>query len=431
MILDQSGATDKEYYPQYDGAGNLIGLIDDTGSIAATYEYDPFGNIIRVSGSYAGENPFRFSTKYTDTETGLVYFGHRYYSPGMGRFINRDPLGEAGGRNLYGFVGNNPLNRWDYLGLKPTPNDLYRSTSTPFIIRTYYDPFIWGKRTLSISDLDIEYDDLEETDDSIYEDWLEENAHDWLDNWMDNNDGSFKDAWNVYLEELSNPPEPEQVSDPDPILDPDPAPITDDPGNLGDTAGSAVPSNDPVGNPTQEPTGNSVINIQSGDGNTSDLGNTTGPDLTPAPTTTPDPTPGPDPIVIDLPEYVIIASQSTGKQFAFPIDDPNYRRYNNMIQSQRARWSRADALSNIQSYYREDDVRNLSLIAAGIAAPIVIGEGLLLSNSVSYQVRVLIARIVLDTITAIWGGPAPVSEEYDPNQYEPQRHSAPATPGRN
>jgi hypothetical protein len=51
---------------------------------------------------------------------GLVYYGHRYYSPTLGRFINKDPIEEQGGLNLYGFCGNNGVNRWDYLGMDPT-----------------------------------------------------------------------------------------------------------------------------------------------------------------------------------------------------------------------------------------------------------------------------------------------------------------------
>jgi RHS repeat-associated protein len=52
-------------------------------------------------------------------ETGLVYYGHRYYSPSLGRFVNRDPIEEQGGLNLYGFCGNNSVNRWDFLGHVP------------------------------------------------------------------------------------------------------------------------------------------------------------------------------------------------------------------------------------------------------------------------------------------------------------------------
>ncbi len=54
----------------------------------------------------------------TKTVSGMFYYGYRYYSPGMGRWLNRDPIGERGGLNLYGFVGNDPVNRWDYLGLE-------------------------------------------------------------------------------------------------------------------------------------------------------------------------------------------------------------------------------------------------------------------------------------------------------------------------
>ncbi|MBA4182342.1 MAG: type IV secretion protein Rhs, partial [Anaerolinea sp.] len=106
----------KTLLPTYDGNGNVASLVNDDGTLAAIYEYDPSGQLLRCEGSYAKDNPFRFSTKWQDEETGLVYYGHRYYSPSMGRFINRDPIAEAGGLNLYGFCGNDGINRWDYLG---------------------------------------------------------------------------------------------------------------------------------------------------------------------------------------------------------------------------------------------------------------------------------------------------------------------------
>jgi len=88
--------------------------------VAARYEYGPFGELIRATGPMAKVNPFRFSTKYQDEETGLVYYGYRYYDPGTGRWLSRDPIDEAGGLNLYGMVGNDPLNRIDFLGLADT-----------------------------------------------------------------------------------------------------------------------------------------------------------------------------------------------------------------------------------------------------------------------------------------------------------------------
>jgi RHS repeat-associated protein len=65
----------------------------------------------------ANANPFRFSTKYTDNETGLLYYGYRYYQPQTGRWLSRDPIEEQGGANLYGFVFNNPIHLVDSLGL--------------------------------------------------------------------------------------------------------------------------------------------------------------------------------------------------------------------------------------------------------------------------------------------------------------------------
>lgn len=89
----------------------------------AAYEYDPFGNVQTVAGSYGASNPFRSATKYTDDETGLLYYGQRYYSPQLGRFINRDPIEEQGGLNLYGFCGNDGINCFDYLGMDPPSDD--------------------------------------------------------------------------------------------------------------------------------------------------------------------------------------------------------------------------------------------------------------------------------------------------------------------
>ena len=64
----------------------------------------------------ATDNPFRFSTKWFDNDTGLGYWGYRWYGPGMGRWINRDPIEEEGGINLLVFVFNDALNGADYLG---------------------------------------------------------------------------------------------------------------------------------------------------------------------------------------------------------------------------------------------------------------------------------------------------------------------------
>jgi RHS repeat-associated protein len=102
----------------YDGSGNVVAVVNAaTGLVAASYEYDPFGNAIKATGECAERNVFRFSTKYTDRETNMVYYGYRYYQPQTGRWLSRDPMGERGGINLYQFVKNNPVKLSDPLGL--------------------------------------------------------------------------------------------------------------------------------------------------------------------------------------------------------------------------------------------------------------------------------------------------------------------------
>jgi RHS repeat-associated protein len=107
------------YFPCYDHNGNVTAYVSESGSIAARYTYTPFGEVMSQSGPMAGQFRFRFSTKYQDAATGLYYYGYRVYDPQLMRFLNRDPVGEEGGLNLYGFVGNDPVNRIDSLGLAP------------------------------------------------------------------------------------------------------------------------------------------------------------------------------------------------------------------------------------------------------------------------------------------------------------------------
>ena len=97
---------------------NVGQLLGSSGSIVAKYEYSPFGKITSSSGTYANDNPFRFSSEYADNETGLDYYNYRYYSAELGRWLKRDRIEEDGGYNLYGMVENHPVGGWDLLGLK-------------------------------------------------------------------------------------------------------------------------------------------------------------------------------------------------------------------------------------------------------------------------------------------------------------------------
>ena len=109
-----------------DGNGNVTMLINGYQAIVAKYLYDAFGNVISKSGLLADANLYLFSSKEAHPNSGLVYYLYRYYDPHLQRWLNRDPIDEAGGINLYGFVGNSPVNRIDPYGL------------------VWYNPWSWG-----------------------------------------------------------------------------------------------------------------------------------------------------------------------------------------------------------------------------------------------------------------------------------------------
>lgn len=117
LLLTKAGP--ETYLSSYDGNGNVVGLVNSgTGKHAALYEYDGFGNTVKSIGAYSHENRFRFSTKYADLETGLIFYGRRYYRPETGQWISRDPLEEAGGVNLYSHANNDSVNHFDAIGLQ-------------------------------------------------------------------------------------------------------------------------------------------------------------------------------------------------------------------------------------------------------------------------------------------------------------------------
>ena len=104
------------YYPTYDGNGNISEYLAADGSVSAHFEYDPFGNTV-VNTDTTNKFAYRFSTKPRDLTTGLYYYGYRWYDPATGRWPSRDPIEEDGGINLYEFIDSSPLNFVDAFGL--------------------------------------------------------------------------------------------------------------------------------------------------------------------------------------------------------------------------------------------------------------------------------------------------------------------------
>ncbi len=88
LLFVNNIADSSTHFVAMDGNGNVSALVDaSTGKLSAEYEYGPFGEVIRMTGSMAKTNPFRFSTKYTDDQAGLVYYGYRWYDPETGRWL--------------------------------------------------------------------------------------------------------------------------------------------------------------------------------------------------------------------------------------------------------------------------------------------------------------------------------------------------------
>ena len=114
------------YYYVYNLQGDVTHIIDATGAIKGTYQYDAWGKIVNLSSltAIAQVNPFRYRGYYYDTESGLYYLNSRYYNAEWGRFINADSAisgvgGSIQGYNLFAYCMNNPVNLSDESGNWP------------------------------------------------------------------------------------------------------------------------------------------------------------------------------------------------------------------------------------------------------------------------------------------------------------------------
>ncbi len=105
------------YYFTRDHLGSVREMTDASGTIQARYDYDPYGRRAKISGGLDAD--FAFTGDYYHAPSGLYLTLYRAYDSDWGRWLNRDPLTEGAGLNLYTYVGNNPINAVDQLGLFP------------------------------------------------------------------------------------------------------------------------------------------------------------------------------------------------------------------------------------------------------------------------------------------------------------------------
>ena len=105
------------YYYTRDHLSSVREMMDESGTIQARYSYDPYGRQTKVSGSL--DSTFQFTGDFYHAESSLNMTWFRAYNSDTGRWLPRDPWQENGGSNLYDYVGNDPIDYVDYLGLSP------------------------------------------------------------------------------------------------------------------------------------------------------------------------------------------------------------------------------------------------------------------------------------------------------------------------
>lgn len=101
------------YYEQ-DGLGSVTSLSNSAGTVVETYAYDSYGKLTASTGTLV--NPFQYTGREFDSETGIYYYRARYFDPSAGRFLSQDPIRFGGGANFYAYTRNNPVVRTDPFG---------------------------------------------------------------------------------------------------------------------------------------------------------------------------------------------------------------------------------------------------------------------------------------------------------------------------
>ncbi|MCI8792077.1 MAG: RHS repeat-associated core domain-containing protein [Eubacterium sp.] len=117
VYADKGENTEKQYYVT-DPHGNVVQLTDESGKVTKTYEYDSFGNEVKLDGK--DDNPFRYCREYYDKEAEELYLRARYYQPAVGRFLTKDTYtgenDEPLSLHLYTYCGNDGVNSIDPSG---------------------------------------------------------------------------------------------------------------------------------------------------------------------------------------------------------------------------------------------------------------------------------------------------------------------------
>jgi RHS repeat-associated protein len=119
----KGGTQGQMYWYHYNHKGDVVGLTKQNGNSHHNYRYDPYGAVLPENGNFTDpHNHYTLTGKEFDENTGLIWFGSRFYEPESGVWVNQDVyrgrLREPGSLHRYGYVGNNPVSYWDWYGFK-------------------------------------------------------------------------------------------------------------------------------------------------------------------------------------------------------------------------------------------------------------------------------------------------------------------------
>jgi len=146
-------------------------LSNSNGDSCQSYEYSAYGQVAASDPNHP--NPYMFTGRRFDIETGLYYYRARYYNPHIGRFMQTDPVGYGAGMNLYAYCGNNPIGRAD-------PSGLYYT-----FLSEDHEKAIHGKLTFAwVEGVTVDDEQI----------WGFDNVDKFCD-WALNNNDRFSDAW--------------------------------------------------------------------------------------------------------------------------------------------------------------------------------------------------------------------------------------------
>lgn len=147
------------FYFITDALTTVRDVVNNSGTVVASYEFSEYGQKISPANTGGIESQKTFvggmSVQDEVADTGLMLMGHRFYDPGLlGRFLNRDPIGHAGGLNLFTYAGTNPTTLVDSNGLNPfeetrvvQPTELWTGVGSQINATTNLEPSFRGLRS--------------------------------------------------------------------------------------------------------------------------------------------------------------------------------------------------------------------------------------------------------------------------------------------